>query len=632
MSNRAEFPLIRGIADIEALERVPLEERSKLWTVHGLIVGGAAIDPDKAAILSLRNGSPDEAPEPISYRHLIDKIHRAANLFRSLGVGPTDAVAILLPIVPQNYFALLGAAAAGIACPINWMLEPGQIAALVGAARARVLVALGPTPGFEIWEKAMNLRGRIPGLRRILQVRGPGGITDEGSDFDVLCQGHSGARLEFDRIVDPGDVALYIHTGGTTGTPKIAKIVHRAIAYKCWAYSVLLAQEPRHTVFGGSPLFHVGGIVYRTISTLSQGMTMVLVGPMGLRNPNVVRNYWKLVERYRITDLFGVPTTLGALAGTSPGDADISSLRPIAMTGSAGLPAEISKYFEKTIGVRILGNYGMTENTATITLPPRNGDPRYGSSGIRFPYTDIRIVVVDADGRIERDCRTNEIGEIIVRGPGVIPGYLDESLNGRLFLGQGWLRTGDLGRLDGDDYLWVTGRSKDVIIRGGHNIDPLVIEEALMEHEAVELVAAVGKPDSYAGELPVAFVQPKPGVQVRAEDLKEFARMKVPERAAAPVDVFIVDAMPLTAVGKIFKPELRLRAAKRVFSGIVRRIATPEMAAQVEIAAHPVHGVLVTVTLSRTEDARDRDAERDIRAAFGRFTYACDITWRTGSR
>jgi fatty-acyl-CoA synthase len=624
----ANLPPIRGIADIEALERVPLESRNDVWTVYDVVMRGAAGNPEKAAFLCLQKGDPDETPEVITYRQLVDRMHKAANLFHSLGVGDGDSVAILLPIVPQCYFALLGAATAGIACPINWMLKPEQIASIMRAARTKVLVALGPTPGFDIWEKACALRELVPGLEHLLQVRAQGLEPGDAADFDTLCERQSGARLEFDRKCAPDDVALYVHTGGTTGMPKIARLVHRAIAYKCWVYSVILAQESSHTVFAGSPLFHIGGIVYHTMSALARGMTSVILGPMGFRTPGVIRNYWKLVERFRITDLFGVPTTLSALADVPRGDADVSSLRPYTMTGSAGLPVEISRYFERSFGVRILLNYGQTENTATISLAPRDGDPKFGSSGIRLPYTKVRTVILGEDGSIVRDCAVDEIGEIIVSGPGVIPGYLDESLNETLFLKNGWLRTGDLGRLDADSYLWVTGRVKDLIIRGGNNIDPLVIEQALLEHEAVALAAAVGRPDSYAGELPVAFVQLKPGACANGEELRDFARSRIPERAAVPAEVIVVDAMPLTEVGKIFKPELRNRAACKVFSDLVRSIAGVDADPEIKIAPHPVHGTFVNVMLSAREGKPDPDIDKRLRSAFGRFTYAHEIAWR----
>ena len=624
---RTDLSPIRGMADIEALEQVPLERQNDIWTVWDLFVRGAAIEPDKPALQYLPGGSPEETPETTTYRQLLDRVRQAANLFRSLGIGSTDAVAILLPIVPQNYVALLAASTAGIAFPINWMLEADQIAALLNATRARVLIAFGPAQGFRIWEKVAALREQVPSLQQVLQVRGPGASAAGASDFDVLSARQTGTRLEFERIIDPEDVALYVHTGGTTGMPKIAQLLHRGVAYKSWAYSVILAQEARHSTFAGNPLFHIGGIVHGAIASLSRGMTLVLLGPIGFRTKNVIRDYWRLVERYGITNLSGVPTIFSALASVPSGDADTSSLRPYAMTGSAGLPIQVSKHFERTIGVRILSNYGMTENTATIAMPPRDGDPKFGSSGLRLPYTRIRIVVIGEDGKVRRDCKADEIGEIIISGPGVTPGYLDESLNAKLFVEDGWLRTGDLGRMDSDSYLWVTGRVKDLIIRGGHNIDPRVIEDTLMQHESVALVAAVGKPDAYAGELPVAFVQSKPGRAVGADELKAFARSHIPERAAAPVDVFVLEAMPLTGPGKIFKPELRKRAAEHVYRGIAASIAGADAEPQIDIAPDEVRGTMVTVTLSRSGD-RDGEAELKLRSALDAFTLAYRIEWR----
>ena len=625
---RADPTPIRGIADIEAIERVPLEAQNDVWTVWDLLVRGAEIDPDKAALHYLPNGSPDEPPETLSYRQLLARVRQAANLFHSLGIGSTDPVAILLPIVPQNYVALLAASTAGIAFPINLMLEADQIAALLAATRARVVVAFGPTPGFEIADKIALVRNRVPSLEHVFFVPGPGGQGDGASDFDSACSRQPADRLAFDRIIDPGDVALYVHTGGTTGMPKIARLLHRGIAYKVWAYSIILAQEPRHSTFAGNPLFHIGGIVHGAMASLARGMTLVLLGPMGFRNKSVIRDYWRLIERYRITNLSGVPTIFSALASVPLGDADTSSLRGYAMTGSAGLPVQVSRYFEQAIGVRILSNYGMTENTATIAMPPRDGDPRFGSSGIHLPFTRIRIVVMGEDGRVERECRTDEIGEILISGPGLTPGYLDESLNGKLFVDGGWLRTGDLGRLDADSYLWVTGRVKDLIIRGGHNIDPRVIEDTLMRHDSVALVAAVGKPDGYAGELPVAFVQLKPGRTTDAEELKAFSRAHIPERAAAPVDVFVLEAMPLTGPGKIFKPALRKRATHHVYSSLAASIAGAAAKPEIDIAPDPVRGTIVTVTLSRTGTERDREIEQKLHSALDAFTGAYRIAWR----
>ncbi len=620
--------MINSLADVAALERTPLEQHNDVWTVHDLIRRGAERDLDKVALHYLPSGSLDELPETITYRQLLASLHRAANLFASLGIGASDNVAILLPNVPQNYAAMLGAAVAGIAFPINWMLNGEQTAELINAARSKVIVALGPTPGYDIWEKVDALRARLAHRPRVIQVLGPDGRTDPEIDFDRMSRAQSDAAVASGRQAAPDDTAFYIHTGGTTRAPKIAQITHRAIAYKCWAVSVMRGQDASQVVYAASPLFHVGGIVLRTINTLSQGQTSIIPGALGFRTKNVLRDYWKLVERFRITDLSGVPTVLGALTSV-PINADVSSLRPFASTGSSPLPSETALYFEKTLGIRISLDYGMTETTASVTLPIRDAVGKDASSGIRIPFTEIRTVLFDSADRIGRDCAADEIGEIIIRSPGVTPGYLDASLNAALFIGHGWVRSGDLGRLDADGFLWVTGRAKDVIIRGGHNIDPRVIEETLMTHACVASAAAVGKPDAYAGELPVAYVQLKPGMQADAGALKDFARAHIPERAAAPVDVFIIDAIPVTGVGKIFKPALRDRALHSAVSTLLATMVPGNKAADIEVRPHPVHGTHVTVTLLSAIGA-DATLEDRLHTELGRFSFSHSIVWREG--
>lgn len=619
--------MIQGLADIESIERTPLDQQNGAWTIHELIDRGASFDPDKAALQYLVNGALDDAVETVTYRQLSARIQQAAVLFRSLGLKAGEPVAILLPVVPQNFVAMLGAAVAGIAFPINWMLEASHIDELLSSSGARVAVALGPTPGYDIWEKVQKLAGRS---LHLLQVKGPGGTVSQDLDFDRLCQSRA-SDAYIGGLPSRDDIALYIHTGGTTSKPKIAKIAHRCVAYKSWAMSILADLTSLQVTLGVSPLFHVGGIVLRTITPLSLGQTIVIPGASGLRNKNVIRDYWKLVERFRITDLVGVPTVLGALTNVPPGSADVSSLRRIATTGSAALSTGVADHFEKKFGIRILSDYGLTEATATVSLPPRDGPRKDGSSGTHLPFTQIRTVVFGSGGRIERDCRIDEIGEIMIRGPGVIPGYLDPGLNAALFVGDGWIRSGDLGRLDADGYLWVTGRVKDLIIRGGHNIDPRVIEETLQSHPAVELAAAVGKPDAYAGELPVAFVQLRPGNRATAAEFKDFARARITERAAAPVEVFVVDAMPLTGVGKIAKQELRELALRHAMSELLRAELPAGMLGDVRISAHSTHGTLVTITMA-AKAGRDEAVEQKLRSLLARFTYAFDIVWAPAER
>ena len=258
-----------------------------------------------------------------------------------------------------------------------------------------------------------------------------------------------------------------------------------------------------------------------------------------------------------------VPTALSALL-QRPVNARIDTLRG-AFSGSAPLPIELYNRFEKTTGVQIVEGYGLTECTCLVSVNPPEGTKKIGSVGIPFPYTHVRILKTDGVGGW-LDCGLDEAGEICVAGPGVSPGstYTELDRNKGLFAEGVFLRTGDLGRLDSDGYLFITGRAKELIIRGGHNINPALIEEALMGHEAVAFVGAIGQPDVHAGELPCAYVELAKGKSVHVDALLDYARLHISERAAVPKYVEILPELPKTAVGKVLKPELRRLAIKRV--------------------------------------------------------------------
>ncbi|MGB5325529.1 MAG: AMP-binding protein, partial [Pseudomonadales bacterium] len=289
-------------------------------------------------------------------------------------------------------------------------------------------------------------------------------------------------------------------------------------------------------------------------------------------------NFWQLVERWQAGVFFTVPTAAATLIQNSI-DADISSLKAV-VSGSAPFPVELFKRFEAAVGADLLEGYGMTEATCIVSSNPRDGARKPGSVGIPLPYTRVKILQIDGDGNLVRECATDEIGEICVNNPGVAVGmtYTDKKKNAGLYINGDFLRTGDLGRLDEDGYLWITGRSKDLIIRGGHNIDPAVIEDALMLHPAVAFVGAIGQPDPFAGQLPCAYVELNQGASAGEEELMNFAREHIAERAAIPKYIEVIDELPKTAVGKVFKPELRKRAIKRVYdaalesAGLAQRV------------------------------------------------------------
>jgi acyl-CoA synthetase (AMP-forming)/AMP-acid ligase II len=269
-----------------------------------------------------------------------------------------------------------------------------------------------------------------------------------------------------------------------------------------------------------------------------------------------------------------VPTVYSVLAGC-PVDADISSLR-FALVGASPLPKAVRESFESATRVPLLEGYGLTEATcASARSFP--GQPRPGSVGQRLPYQHMKAVQVTADGDWV-GLPPGQVGVLAISGPTVFPGYVTGRgpdgpvLDGLGKLRDGWLDTGDLAHVDADGFVHLVGRAKDLIIRGGHNIDPAVIENALLAHPAVAGAQAVGRPDVHAGEVPVAFVTLAPGVTVTAEELRAWAADHVPERAGAPKTVTVLDAIPVTLVGKPFKPALRAEATREAVADALRGV------------------------------------------------------------
>src|SRR5262245_54362237 len=619
----ASYPPLRTLRDIEELERVPLEQRVFSWNLNDWIARGCALEPDKLAIRYVAGGDPESRVVAVSYRELQARGLQTANLFHSLGVRGNDVVLYVLPTLPQLYVVMLGALACGIGCGVNWMLKPEHLVELVRSTQAKVIVTLGPTPGYEIWENVQAIRGDIPPGVQILTVPGPGGAAIADSDLDTLAARQPADRLLFERRIAPEHVAAYGHSGGTTGSPKLVTLTHRGFAYKCWANAVVMAHSADDVIFADYPMFHIAGMFARGYFALAHGMSIMIPSPLGARDKRFIANYWRFVDKFGITIFSGVPTTLAQLAKSGPRGEQLATLRDYACTGSTAFPAEIARQIEGLIGVRVLLTYGATEYTQNVTQAPRDGDPKFGSPGIRLPYTQVKTVELDGD-RIVRACAVDEFGVVVVKGPSITPGYLEPKYNDGVFTRDGWFNSGDLGRFDADGYLWLTGRVKDVIIRGGHNIDPSVIEETLLKHPDVLLVAAVSKPDAYAGELPIAYVQLVPRSRTTAEELREFALAHIPERAAVPKEIVIVERMPLTDVQKPAKVELRRDAAQRAYRDALAGIMDGALA--VELVADPVRGSVAVIKLAGARQRRS-ELEDMIRERMKPFPVTYTVEW-----
>ncbi|HEV7407173.1 MAG TPA: acyl-CoA synthetase [Bradyrhizobium sp.] len=620
---------LRCLADVEAIERIPLDQRLGIVDIsHRIALGLAARDPDDTAIFYIPDGNVDSRAAEISFAALRRNLASTASFLRAGGIGRADVVAVLLPGVPAIYWSILGAMAAGIAFPLNWMLEPRHVLHLLKEAKAKAVIALGPTPGFRIWESLMTIAGDLAPGTAIWSVAGPEGEVLPDTDLEAHINGRSGEPVTLPTRTGD-DIAVYMHSGGTTGLPKIVRMSHRNASYRHWASQLAYRAVVGEVAFHDSPMFHSGGLMGRCIPPLASGASFVIPSVMGARDKRFIANYWRFVEKYQVTRLSGVPTTLAVLTKSPPQGDDLSSLKPYFVTGSSAMPIPIRRRFEQISGVRVLNSYGMTENTASIAIDPRDGETKEGSSGIRLPYTQIRAMI-DGPDRTARRCGPAEIGMLQIRGPGLTPGYVNPEHDRGARTGDGWLITGDLGRIDADGYVFVTGRAKDVIIRGGHNIDPALIEEPLLQSPDVLHAAAVGKPDAHAGELPVAFVQLVPGSQATPSDLIAYLAGRIAERAAIPKEILLVDKLPLTDVGKPDKAALRKQIAELTFRSVLSTaigLSCEEGRLKVSVRQHPRQGTQVSIGLAPPPGADRGVLAATIDGVMGQYAFPYTIEW-----
>ena len=588
-------PPIQNKSDLKRFEsELTLQERLPEHSILDVFINTAERTPDATAISMLMTGKTGENPRNISYKDLLGQIRRAANLFTDIaGTGP--GVAFMLPALIETHVTLWGAETAGYAVPINFLLQPESIAELIRASDAKILVALGPHPQLDIWEKAVTIRENIPGLL-LLRISPPGTPPVKSViDFDSALMAQPETHLIFDQVRGGADVAAYFHTGGTTGVPKLVAHTHRSQLVAAFGGATMCGYKPDDILTATFPLFHVAGTIVAGLSGFMAGIQLLVMTPAGLRNPSVVANFWQLVSNHKVTLIAGVPTAIGAVLQTHLGNQNISTVRA-GLTGASLLPPSVGQKFKDTTGCVLFEILGMTEASGLVSIDPPFGQGRTGSVGWALPYTQVEVHKLNSDETIGEVCSTGEIGVIIICGDHLSPGYNDELHNNGVFI-KNMLNSGDLGYKDAEGCLYVAGRSKDLIIRSGHNIDPTMIENAMSTHPAVALAAAVGMPDPYAGELPMCFIQIHEGVVISLDELMDYAQKNIDERPAWPKIIQIVDAIPLTSVGKIFKPSLRCEAAKLiVFKLLHDELGLPN--AHVDIVAGGARGLKVDVVLS----------------------------------
>lgn len=614
-----------------------------ICSTYDLLARGAEVGGDRPALSFFLRTEDHARPHVWSHTQWHREIVRAANMFRSLGVQRDSVVAYILPNLPETHWTIWGGETAGVVMAINPLLEPSMMAELLKVAKPKVLVTLAPTPGADIWAKIPAAVAGVDSLERILTVSPikylPGVLSRvlvgvsrlrtprrigkvRVESMEAHLRAYDASRLNFS-APQLDDVASYFCTGGTTGLPKIAVRTHRtevANALQVAAVFGNALQGKDNNLFCGLPLFHVNAQIGTGLAPWSAGAHVVLGAPQGYRAPGLLQRFWEIAANYRLMTFSGVPTVYAALLQFPPAQHDTSSIR-FGICGAAPMPLELFHRFQKETGIKVVEGYGLTEGGCVSSLNPIHGESRFGSIGLRLPWQQMRVAILDDSGKWLRDAEVDEPGVIAIHGPNLFKGYLDPRHNEGLWLftpddlqrEQAWLNTGDIGRVDAQGYFWLTGRKKELIIRGGHNIDPKQIEEVLVTHPAVALAAAVGRPDAHAGEVPVAYVQLRPGHQVQASELLAYASDNISERAAVPKEVLVLDVLPATAIGKIFKPALTRMEIEAVVKMLAGQLGLTLR--ELKVVQEPSKGFVAHWSV---QEPSSEPLER----ALGQFTFA----------
>lgn len=589
---------IKTIKDIEAIEQATPNPFENLGSTWELIKSGAEIDLDKPALSFILDASLHKQPATWTHKEWLSDITRTANMLRRLGLQKDEVIAYVLPNLPETHLTIWGGETAGIVFAVNPMLDGDQMGQLLAAAKVSWLVTISPNPQGEIWqrvEEAVTAQGiQLKGVLAVNVLRhvpgsANGSATSEAQadlpetlagapvlDFHYELSKEQGDSLEFDPP-KAEDTASYFCTGGTTGLPKIALHSHRN---ECVNALQVRGAVPELFNEGGTtltclPLFHVNAQL-SGLGAFAQGGKVLLGPPAGYRAPGLMEAFWEIIAHHKVTTFSAVPTIYAGLLEFPSEEHDLSSL-VCCICGAAPMPVELLNKFERVVAKRVIEGYGLTESSAVASITPIASSNTTGSIGLRLPWQQMKPVILDEDGNYVRDANIDEVGVIAISGDNVFKGYLSEQHNASAWINipgteQNWLNTGDLGRMDQDGYFWLTGRKKELIIRGGHNIDPKTIEEVFAAHPDVTLGAAVGRPDAHAGEVPVIYVQLEPGAQSNPQELQDFANQHIKERAAIPKEVIVMDVLPTTAVGKIFKPALNIMEVERTVKAVAEKL------------------------------------------------------------
>lgn len=477
-----------------------------------------------------------------SYREINGIYNQVAGHLKESAFSPGDNAAILVPNSPEFLFFYFGIMkAGGRAVTLNTLLKADELEYIINDCDARVLCT---TPHFlkllePVWEKLTK-------IERVILTEKPENKPPVTQPITYMAEirekGDAGYQLE--PPVKADDIAQIIYTSGTTGRPKGVMLDHANIIYNSYVAPRKISLEEDDIGLCIMPLFHVNAQIASMMSTLQVGASVVLEE---MFKP---RSFIKTLKKYRCTTFSAVPTIYNYLNEMKDTDGEKLDFLKACVCGAAPMPVDVFNKFEEKFSAKIIEGYGLSEGTCVSSLNPLEGKRKIGSIGI--PIDGQEMAIWDDEGKPLPD---GEIGEIVIKGPNVMRGYYGNDKATNESVRDGWLRTGDQGYRDQDGYYFISGRKKEMIIRGGENIYPKEIEEVLYEHEDVSECAVIGIPDKKYGEEVAAFVILVPGSTLTTKDIKNYLRVKLADYKRPRV-IDIVHDLPKTATGKVQKVKL----------------------------------------------------------------------------
>ena len=528
--------------------------------VHEQVLAACAKNPSAVAL--------DFLGGTTTFGDLAKKIIAFAGaLQHQFGIAKGSRVALMLPntpFYPIAYYAVLRAGGTVVNC--NPLYTVPELSHITSNAGADVMVTLDLQ---QIYEKAEKLvqAGHIKSLvvchfpdalplvkkilfsiakRKDLARLGASPIAANIAHFhDMIARNETPDAV----VIDPqNDIAVQQYTGGTTGIPKGALLTHANIAANMsqidnWGCGLFY---PPSKVVAVLPFFHIFAMTVCMNVPLCNGAQVVMLPRFELKA------LLNLLTRTRANVLPAVPTLLNAIARADNATSEQLASLEVAISGGAALPDEVRAAFGKKSKAILAEGYGLTEASPVVCCAALRVPSKPMSIGLPLPATDIRFIDVDSG----KPVGIGENGELQVKGPQVMAGYYDNPEASKDAFMDGWLRTGDVGHMDEDGYVFLVDRIKDLIICSGFNVYPRTIEEALMTHEAVEETNVIGVPDEYRGEAPVAYVKLKAGQSATEDALKKFLAERL-NKIEMPKEIIFKDALPKTLIGKLSKKELR---------------------------------------------------------------------------